>query len=404
MSISETATIPAHVPKHLVRDIDPYNLPGGREDSVTAWAKLQAESPDVFYMPRYGGYWVVTRKALFERVLSDHTLFSSFRGAIFPALPPETPIFQPLQSDPPDHQYFRHPFNVALSPPRVKQLGARAREVIIERINSFYEKGQCEFMHEVAMHVPVTIIMQIFDLPFSDRTRLIPLVDVITHSEDIAARGQAIHNIMVYVDEWVTKRENAPGDDLISKLLQVKVGERPATHQDVVGTVTLLLLGGLDSVSHTMGAIMRFLAEHPDHQQQLVSNPELIPVALDEMLRRFAISITTRTLTADAELGGVRMQKGDRIMLSLPLTGVDERAYEKPLEVNFSRCPRDYLNFGKGIHKCVGLNLARAELTALLEEWLKRIPSFSITPGDTPVTTTGQVQGVLHLPLSWSVK
>jgi cytochrome P450 len=286
---------------------------------------------------------------------------------------------------------------------RNTQLGARAREVVIECLNRFYAKGQCEFMHEMALHVPVAIVMQVFDLPFSDRERLIPLVDVITHSEDLGERGRAIQGIMLYVSEWVAKRVQVPGDDAISILLKVKVGERPISNQEVVSTVTLLLLGGLDSVSHTMGAIMRFLAEHPDHQQQLVENPKLIPDAIDELLRRHAISITTRTLAQDTEVGGAQMKKGDRIMLPLPMTGIDNKAWENPMEVDFTRRPKDILNFGKGIHKCVGMNLARAELTALLEEWFKRIPAFSITPGDKVVTTSGQIQGVMHLPLSWSV-
>lgn len=400
---TETCPVPKHVPHHLIRDIDPYNLEGGKQDAICAWGKVQKDSPDVFFMPNYGGYWVVTRKDLFDQIFSDASLFSSVRAAIFPALPPETPLFQPLQSDPPDHQYFRQPFNIMLSPPKVKALGARAREVVIECLERFYAKGQCEFMHEMAMHVPVAIVMQVFDLPFSDRERLIPMVDVITHSEDLTERATAIQGVSMYAAEWVMKRAAQPGDDAISTLLKIKVGERPVTTEEVIFTVTLLLLGGLDSVSHTMGAIMRFLAENPAHQRQLAADPSLIPAALDELLRRHAISITTRTLTRDAEVGGVQMKQGDKIMLSLPMTGLDEKAWPNPMEVDFSRQPKDILNFGKGIHKCVGLNLARAELTALLEEWFKRIPSFTITPGDKATTTTGQIQGVTHLPLSWSV-
>jgi len=395
--------IPAHVPRHLIRDIDPYHLEGGKQDAVCAWGKVQQESPDVFFMPKYGGYWIVTRKALFDQIFTDPQRFSSHRGAVFPELPPETPLFQPLQSDPPDHQYFRQPFNILLSPPRVKLLAARAREVVIERLDSFYGKGQCEFMQEMAMHVPIAIVMQVFDLPFEDRERLIPMVEVITRSEDLAARATAVQGIAGYVAEWVMKRTQQPGEDAISALLKIKIGERPVTTEEVISTVTLLLLGGLDSVSHTMGTIMRFLAESPEHQRQLAENPTLIPAALDELLRRHAISITTRTLTCDAEVGGIPMKKGDRIMLSLPMTGLDEQAWPDPMRVDFSREPKNYLNFGTGIHKCVGLNLARAELTALLEEWFKRIPSFGITPGDRAVTATGQVQGVMHLPLSWNV-
>ena len=400
----ETLTLPSHVSPALVRDIDIYNLEGGETDAVAAWGKVQQESPDIFYAPAYGGYWVATRKALFDIALSDPVVFSSRCGPNIPPLPPEVPPFGPLMSDPPEHRFFRMPLNVALSPPRVRDLAVRAREVVIERLDSFYEKGECEFMHDMAMHVPVAIVMQIFDLPFSDRTRLIPLVDIITHSEDLAKRAEAIEGVMIYADEWVTRREQQPGNDAISALIANRIDDRPATHQEVVATLTVLLLGGLDSVSHTMGVIMRFLAENPGHQRQLAENPDLIPEALDELLRRHAISMTVRQLTQDYELGGVQMKAGDRILLPLPVTSLDDRVWDNPLEVDFARRPKDIMNFGKGIHKCVGLNLARAELTALLQEWFKRIPSFSIKPGDRPATTTGQILGVVHLPLSWPVR
>jgi cytochrome P450 len=117
-----TCPFPSHVPHHLVRELDPYNLDGAKEDAISAWAKVQKESPDVFFMPNYGGYWVLTRKELIDQVFTDPAVFSSVRAAVFPELPPETPLFQPLQSDPPDHHYFRQPFNILLSPPRVKAL------------------------------------------------------------------------------------------------------------------------------------------------------------------------------------------------------------------------------------------------------------------------------------------
>lgn len=401
-SISQQ-TIPAHVPPALVKDLDIYRIEGADQEPFAAWAKIKAESPDVFWTPHYGGYWVINKPELFDEVFSDPAIFSSERGAIVPETPKEFPLFGPLQMDPPLHRDFRQPYNIALSPKNVLALGARAREVVIARIESFVKKGECEFMHDVAMHVPVAIVMQVFGFPYADRERLIPLVDTVTHSSNLDERGAAIAQVAMYAGEYVGKRLQQPGDDLISKLLQSKVGERLMTPEEVTASVTLLILGGLDSVSHTMGFIMRFLAEHPAQQQQLREHPETIPEALNELLRRHAISSTTRRLTVDRVIGGIAMKAGDRIYAPLSLHALDNRKWDHAMDVDFNRHPREIMTFGKGNHKCVGMNLARAELTALLEEWIKRVPPFTIKPGARVVTMCGQNLGVTHLPLAWSV-
>jgi cytochrome P450 len=401
MSTSPGCPIPRHVPPHLVRDVDPYNVKGGREDPFCAWAAVHQEAPPIFFTPHYGGYWVLNRADLISQALSDHEHFSSQRGALIPEMPIGTPPFPPLQIDPPDHQFFRQPFNLALAPARISALAARAREVVIERLDVFANKGSCEFMDDMANHVPVTIVMQMFDLPFEDRTRLMPHVDKMVHSSDLAERGMAVQAVMGYAAEYVAKRAQAPGADLISKLLEVKVGDRAITMKEVIFTVTVLLLGGLDSVSHTMGFIMRFLAEHPEHRRKLAHDPSLIPDALEELLRRHSISSVSRTVPKDLEIGGVKMLAGDRVILELSLHGLDNAAWPNAMEVDFNRKPKNTATFGGGVHRCVGINLARAELRALLEEWLKRIPEFSIKPGETVRTMTGQNKGIMYLPLVW---
>lgn len=399
--MSSACPFPHHVPPQLVHDVDLYHLEGADTDPFEAWRRVQRSTPDVYYTPHYGGYWVLNRAELIEQVLSDPVRFSSLRGTVIPEMPPEVPNFPPVQLDPPTHGHFRQPYNIALSPARLPPLAQRAREVVIECIERFQHLGECEFMNDVAMHVPVTIVMQVLDLPFEDRERLFPLVDVVVHSQDMAERGAATQGIMAYVAGWVAKRTAHPGDDLISRFLAARVGDRPTTPEEVIATITLLILGGLDSVSHTMGFFMRFLAESAPHRRTLAAHPEKIPDAVEELLRRHSLSNTSRTVTQDCELGGVQMKRGDRIQITMALHGLDEAKWPDAMRVDFDRKPRELMTFGKGIHRCVGANLARAELRALLEEWFKRIPEFTLKPGAQVVTKEGQNLGVLHLPLSW---
>jgi cytochrome P450 len=397
-----TLLIPSHVPQDLVRDLDIYHIEGSDGAPLEAWAKIKKEMPDLFYTPHYGGYWVVNSPELFDEAFSDPAVFSSERGAFVPETPPEVPLFGPLQMDPPMHRDFRHPYNLALSPKNVLALGERAREVVIECIDRIIDRGECEFMHEVAMHVPIAIVMQIFNFPYADRERLIPLVDTVTHSSDLQERFGAISQVMQYSGEYVGKRLQQPGDDLISKLLATKVGDRTMTPEEATASVTLLILGGLDTTSHTMGFIMWYLAKNPSHQQQLRENPSIIPQAIAELLRYNAISSTSRRLKQDRVVGGISMQAGDRIYLPLSMHALDDRAWPDAMTVDFNRNPKELIAFGKGVHKCVGMNLARSEITALIEEWFKRMPPFTVKAGAHVGTMTGQNLGIVHLPLTWA--
>jgi cytochrome P450 len=397
------ATIPDHVPTSLVFEVDPFDLVGGKEDLFRAWSKVQGETPDIYYSPYCGGFWTVNRARMIAEIVSDPERFSSIGGVTLMAMPEDFTPFPPLMVDPPHHTHFRKPLNLALAPQNLKALGARAREIVRELLDRAYARGHCEFMEEFALHVPVAIVMSLFGLPFSDSETLIPLADTVNRSSDSAERGAAIGAIGAYAERWINACRDDPGDDLASRFLAIKVGDRSIRHDEVVSMMTVLLIGGLDSVSHSMGAIMRFLAENPGIRRQLATEPALIADTLDDLLRRHSVAATARVVTRDLTYEGVEMKAGDRIFICAWLHGMDPKAWDHPMEVDPARQPRDVFSFGKGIHRCVGANLARLEIRTLLEEWLARIPEFEITPGEKPRTLVGQTLATTYLPLSWPV-
>jgi cytochrome P450 len=241
------------------------------------------------------------------------------------------------------------------------------------------------------------------DLPLEDREWLISRTEIMTRSPDDQARMAVVQEIFGYLGGWVQKRVAQPGEDLISQILKVKIGDRPIGPQEVLSECALVLFGGLDTVAGTMAFFARYLATHPDHLRELVEDPTLIPKAVDELIRRHPLPTIARQLTEDVTLGGITMKKGDYVMLSTFLHGLDERAWPEPLKVDFHRDTREMMSFGKGNHKCPGANLARAELRIFLEEWLKRIPRFSLAEGRQSPTLSGAVAGVVELPLVWPV-
>jgi cytochrome P450 len=165
--------------------------------------------------------------------------------------------------------------------------------------------------------------------------------------------------------------------------------------QNVIG-------GGLDTVRNMMSFIALFLARNPDHRRQLVDEPELIPGAVEELLRYLALPNMGRSVTRDAEFHGVQLRKGDMMLLPLCLAGRDGDAHADAQAVDFRRERNRHLAFGTGAHLCPGMYLARAELAIFLEEWLKRIPDFHLAPGAPPVTRGGNILAVKSLVLEWT--
>lgn len=396
------AEIPSHVPRELVREFDIYRIPGADEDVHLAWKRVKDDSPDVFYTPSNGGHWVLNHPQLIENAFPDFERLASSRAIAIPTAPAGTPPQYPIECDPPLHKHVRHPINIAVSPRALQVYGEGARRLAIELIDGLLPRGGCEFMGDFARILPMTIFLRMVDLPLSDRERLIGLTDRMIREPDIDKRMQVFGEVMGYLDRWVRERQQNPGRDLISGIAAIRVDGQPLSHEETLGECAQVLFGGLDTVAGTMGFFMRFLAQSPPHRLQLVEEPTLIPRAVEELLRRHSIPSVARRLTADMELGGVRMKAGDMLMLSPVLHGLDERAWPDPLTVDFRRAVTEHMAFGKGVHKCPGANLARRELIIVLEEWLRRIPDFRITKGDPAVTTDGQVMGVRRLPLSWA--
>jgi cytochrome P450 len=169
------------------------------------------------------------------------------------------------------------------------------------------------------------------------------------------------------------------------------------------GMLSNVLFGGLDTVESSLGFFAKFLAENPLMQRELATHPELIAPAIEEVLRRFGIPNTAREITQDFVYQGVEFRKGEQVMLSKTLHGLDERRFPEPFSVNFQRKRTPHAAFGDGPHRCPGSFLARMEIRVWLEEWLKRIPEFRIRTGARARTSSGPVNGVLCLPLSWNV-
>ena len=402
MTSPSFSNIPAHVPPHLVRDVNIYDLPGCADDVHLAWKRLQDESDSaLIFSPYIGGHWIATRGAAVWDLYNDNENFSAREGAV----PRGSSIYKvvPNESDEPEHKYYRALVTKHLTPRAIGALSESVRALAVELIEGFRPRGECEFVGEFARHLPMTIFLGLVDLPVTDRAYLIELTEKNVRCPDLELRLGAQREMHAYLKKWIDERRVNPGEDLLSTIVHGKVGDRPMNEAEILGEASDVMFGGLDTVANVMGFIASFLATHPVHRQQLIDDPALIPAAVEELLRRHPVASSCRLVVKDCVLQGVHLKVDDMVAVASAVHGVDERIWNDPLEVNFRRNVQKHATFGNGIHRCPGSNLARSELRIFLQEWLQRIPNFSIKPGQRSVGQTGLVSGLLSLPLVWPV-
>ncbi len=397
-----TASRPSHVPEHLEVDFNFSAIDCRETDIHAGWRKL-FDKPDIFWTPQNGGHWVVTRAEYISTVMKTPDIFSSDEIILPKGAKPIRLL--PLEAKPSEHGPYRAIIAKRVTPKAVTEMRDGVRALTIEMIESFRAKGECEFVEDFAKRLPIAVFLQLVDLPQEDREKLLEWTEVAVRSKSSLQIMTSFLRVINYLEYWIRERRAKPGNDLISDIVHAKIDGKPLSHDEIQSMLTVVLLGGLDTVAAILGFMAKFLAENPEHRQQLIDNPKLIPKAIDEILRLHGIVNLSRSVAQDTELGGVFMKKGDMIQVPNSMFGVDPRAIDEPLKVDFMRpnIAASHAAFGLGIHRCVGSTLARMELTMFLEEWLTRIPDFAIAPGKKATTIAGQVNGIVQLPLRWPV-
>jgi cytochrome P450 len=391
--------IPSHVPSSVVRDFD--YLREVEDEELWAWWSRLHSGPEIFFTPRNGGHWVLTRHDTIGEVLADFSRFSSRHQTVPVAGKPFS--LPPIEIDPPLHGEFRRLIAPWFTPKAMTGMEVHARSLCVELIEGFRERGHCEFISEFSLIMPIGIFLRLVDLPSEDRLPLIEIAEkVVRGDEQTQAEGFA--QAFAYLDVKLEERRRNPGDDMLSALVTGRIeGGRLLTAEEARLMGALLLAAGLDTVAGMMGFITMHLAEHPEHRRLLASEPERIHSATEELMRRYQIANVAREVIADTTFRGIAMKAGDMILTPTSMAAVDEREYEDPLKVDFDRKNKRSLVFGNGPHQCIGAFLARTEIRVFLREWLSRIPEFRIAPGQAPRVFSGRANTVSFLPLEWDV-
>jgi cytochrome P450 len=388
------------IPPHLVVDFDAFRPAEPGSDPFLVLQKLQ-QGPEIVWTPRNGGHWIATHGETVKAIIDDPERFSS--SSILIATPNRDPLV-PAEYDPPRHGPLRKPLMLAFLPKHVKRWTIEAHDLAVDLIEGLKPRGQCEFMSEFAAHLPVIIFLRVVALPLEDREKLVAWVKQVLQRSDLAALAEAHQNINQYIDALTDERLAHPGDDLFSQAISADIGGRRMTLTEARGLGRTMLLAGLDTVAALLGWTARYLAEHPAARRRILDEPRIIPRVIDEMLRRYSVANIARVVREDMEYRGVKMRAGEQIYLPTCMHGIDKKVFMDPLSVDFGRTDsHQHLGFGSGIHRCVGAPLAHAEMKIFLEEWLARIPDFSLDPDHPPTRVTGIVHSHETLHLIWAL-
>jgi len=400
MLYPDAPAVPGHVPSDRIVDHDVFTVDAPDGDFAAAMVRLRDSGvPRLFWTPRNGGHWVATDGDTIRMILEDAERFSSKAMRVPKAANPDPPMM-PLMIDPPDLVQVRRLLAPAFTPAEVRRLEHRARDLSIDLIEGFAPRGECEFVSEFAQHMPIVIFMSMLDLPSSDRTVILGIVDRIVRPDVPETRMKGFAELADYCFARIAERRAKPGKDLLTQLATASFQGRPLSNAEIQGLTTTLMLGGLDTVAAMLTFIARFLADSPRHRTLLRDRPELMTEAIEEFLRRMGMANLTREVAFETEIDGVLLKAGDLVLVPTPLCNFPEDGGDW-LDVDFGRARMAHATFGAGPHYCLGSMLARAEIRIFLEEWLARIPDFAVAPGAVLEVKVGAAACIPRLPLVW---
>lgn len=330
-----------------------------------------------------GGAWVAVRYEECYRILQDWQHFSSNPT---PEASEHLAGDLVITLDPPRQQKFRKVLNPYFSPARMKALRPQIRDETDRLIDNFIEAG-CGDLAEVAWRQPgIVFFKYVLGMPIDDVPLCIDLTDAALNGDTEETRMAAWGGLYQHLHDAVTARSARPRhDDMIDVLLTAEIDGERLPFADVVANAMLLVQAGLETTASAMSFAFHYLATHPAERDRLISEAEILPRAVEELIR-FGGSIhgIPRTVAKEVELGGHTFRPGESVIVNYASANRDEQMFAEADRCVLDRRENRHLGFGAGVHRCLGSNLARMELEVGLERVLSRMSDLSLAPGRQP--------------------
>ena len=381
------------------------------------WSDLRERCP-VAHSTRWGGSWMPTK---YEDIQKLANMVPALSSRTVTVIPPDAQLREeliadlkaygnespPITADPPEHSPFKRLILPFFSPRAVAGYTQMTEDLcndLLDKLEARMKAGEpfCDGAVEYAQQIPPRVIAFILGI---DMKR----ADEFTRwTQDLLELGQtqpelrrsARHKIRNFFYEEIAKRRENPTEDVISELLAAEVeGEKLSDHQ-VAGICNLLLVAGIDTTWSSIGAALYHFSTHPEDRARIAEEPELLPTAVEELLRFYSPVTMARKVTEEIEFGGAEMKPGDKVLMTFPAANRDPAVFERPDEVVLDRQQNRHIAFGTGIHRCAGSNLARMELQVALRLWFERFGNrFEMACLEGVTWAGGQVKGPRTVPI-----
>ncbi|MFG2093555.1 cytochrome P450 [Streptomyces sp. NPDC048612] len=404
--MSHTVPVPNGLP--MERDAGPFDPPR----DLTRLREARPVSPLLFPDGHEG--WLVTGYDAVRQLLAD-TRFSSRQDIGVLHVPYETPgmpaATEPspqvpglfVAMDPPDHTRLRRMLTGAFTVRRMKQLEQHITDIVERQLDELARLAPpVDLVREFALPVPSLVICELLGVPYADReTFQVNSARFLVKDQPLDEKMAAYGAMTTYLAELVTHKRADPGEDILSDLAR----RDDLSIEELTGIAFLLLLAGHETTANMLALGTFALLEHPEQLDRLRADADLLPGAVEELMRYLSVAdIFFRYATEDIELGGETIGKGSTVVVSLLAANRDPRRFDDPDALDIRRKARGHLSFGHGIHQCLGQQLARIEMRAGFEGLLRRFPTLELAvPADeVRLRTDMNIYGVHELPVTWT--
>jgi cytochrome P450 len=368
--------------------LDPSSYIGGQPHDQFEW--LRTNDPVHWHPEPNGGrgYWALTRHADIRAVSRNHELFSNEPTVMIEDVPENNLLGDHkmmLMSDPPYQTQLRRVVSPFFTPKAARTLAPRIAGLAKQIVDAVIDRGECDLVADVAGELPSFVIAELLGIPIEDGRELYKLTEIIhTAKESLpeGAQAQAAIQMFTYSAGVVADKRAHPGEDLATRLLQAEVGGRRLSDIEFHLFFMLLVDAGGDTTRNLVAGGLLALLQRPDELARLRADlPGLLPSAREELLRFTSpVVYMRRTATADTEIAGQRIRKGDKVALYYGSANRDREAFAEPDRLDVGRTPNHHVAFGAtGAHFCLGAQLARVEIDAMLREVLGRMHDLELT-------------------------
>ena len=421
------------IPQEIAETIVDPKAYGENKPVDDAFAYLRREMPLAVAEPNgFDPFWVVTKYDDIRAVEGKNEIFhNGDRATTLVTKEGDRKVREMMggsphlvrslvQMDNPDHMAYRKLTQSWFMPQNLKKLEARIREIARGAVDKMAEKGgECDFANDIAFLYPLHVIMEILGVPEEDEPMMLKLTqelfgaadpelsrtgeEQMTDEQRVLALQETVGEFIAYFSEMTKDRRAHPREDAASVIANGEVHGGPLGELEAMSYYIIVATAGHDTTSNTTASGLWALAENPDQFAKLKADPSLIPSYLDESIRwATPVKHFMRTATADAEVAGQKIAKGDWMMLSYPSGNRDEDVFDDPFSFRIDRSPNKHVAFGYGAHVCLGQHLGKMEMRILWEELLPRLKSVELN-GEPKLSQSNFVCGPKHVPVRYKM-